>query len=88
MTYDTKKVLERYSQLEAIPEGEPEQSDCPLLNGEQPGADPTCPLDGCRSCCVGAVEVVRRVHAQAELENRELTLADTQTRAVEIAREK
>jgi len=89
MAYDTKKVIERYAQIEAIPEGEPEQSDCPLINGDQPGSDPMCPLEGCRSCCVGAVEVVRQVHAQqVELETCELTLADTLTRASDIQREK
>jgi len=89
MAYDTKKVIERYAQIEAIPEGVPEQSDCPLISGEQPGSDPMCPLEGCRSCCVGAVEVVRQVHAQqVELETCELTLADTLTRASDIQREK
>lgn len=90
MTYDTKAVIERYTQLATLPEGEPETSDCPVLNGQPaiPG-QPTCPLDGCRSCCVGAVEVVRRVYTQqVQLEERELTLEDTLSRAREIERAK
>ena len=89
MTYDTQSVLDRYAQLEALPEEEPEHSDCPVLNGGPATPEPTCPLDGCRSCCVGAVEVVRQVYArQVELENRELTLEDTLTRAHEIEKTK
>ena len=89
MKYDTQSVLDRYAQLEALPEGEPEHSDCPVLNGGPAEPQPTCPLDGCRSCCVGAVEVVRKVYTQqVELENRELTLEDTLTRAREIEKQK
>jgi hypothetical protein len=89
MTYDIKSVLDRYAELEALPEGEPDQSDCPVLNQGQGTPQPTCPLDGCRSCCVGAVEVVRRVYTQqVELENRELTFEDTLTRARDIEGQK
>jgi hypothetical protein len=88
VTYDTKSVLERYAQLDSLPEGEPEGSDCPVLNGKPAIAgQPTCPLDGCRSCCVGAVEVVRRVYThQVQLDSQELTLEDTLTRARDIER--
>ncbi|GEM_PF-2246380 len=88
MIYDTKAVLDRYAQLESLAEGEPAESDCPVLNGEPAGpGQPTCPLDGCRSCCVGAVEVVRQVYSrQVQLDSRELTLEDTLTRARDIER--
>ncbi len=89
MTYDTKSLLERYAELECLPEGEPEQSDCPVLGGGPAVPQPTCPLDGCRSCCVGAVEVVRRVYTQqVEFDSRELTFEDTLTRARDIERQK
>lgn len=90
MTYDTKAVIDRYAQLAALPEGEPEASDCPVLNGQPaiPG-QPTCPLDGCRSCCVGAVEVVRRVYSQqVQLEEHGVMLKDTLSQAREIERAK
>ena len=89
MAYDTKTVLDRYRQLQNIPEGEPSESDCPLLNEGACDPDSICALDDCRSCCVGVVEVVRRVHTQqVELEKRAVTFDDMLTKANALERDK
>ena len=89
MAYDTKTVLDRYQQLQNLPEGEPSESDCPVLNQGVRSPDSTCSLDDCRSCCVGVVEVVRRVHAQqVEIEKRAVTFDDVLTQASALERNK
>jgi hypothetical protein len=89
VAYDTKTVLDRYQQLEDLPEGEPSESDCAILNKGTCSTGSTCLLDDCRSCCVGVVEVVRRVHAQqVEIEKRAVTFDDMLTQASALERHK
>lgn len=85
MTYDTKTVLSRYQQLQDLPDGESEAGPCPALREAGQAEDASCMLGDCRNCCLGVVEVVRRVHAhQVDLEPKELTLSDTLTQAHEL----
>ena len=88
MAYDVKTVLDRYQRLEDLPDGEPSESDCPVLNKDTCSTSSTCLLDDCRSCCVGVVEVVRRVHAQqVVIEKREVTFDDVLTQSGTLERD-
>jgi hypothetical protein len=64
VAYDTKTVLDRYKQMQSLPEGEADESTCPLIRGSTPEATLGCESDGCQSCCVGIVEVLRQFNEQ------------------------
>lgn len=67
MVYDTKTVLDRYKQIQSLPEGEAEESCCPLIKGSTPTATLGCEPGGCQSCCVGIVESLRQFSEQPAL---------------------
>jgi hypothetical protein len=82
VTYDAKTVLERYKQLQDLPDGEPDDSECGMLRNPSGTTESSCSGANCRSCCVGLVEVMRQVHAQqVELEHREVAFSDMLTQA-------
>jgi hypothetical protein len=60
MVYDTKTVLTRYQQIQDLPEGEADESTCPLAGDSRPLHAIGCEPGGCQSCCLGVVEIVRR----------------------------
>jgi hypothetical protein len=66
MVYDTKTVLERYKQIQDLPEGEADESTCPLAGGSRPLQTAGCEPGGCQTCCLGVVEIVRRYNEQVE----------------------
>ena len=84
MKYDMKTVLDRYKQIQDLPEGEANESSCPLTQGEILG----CEQDGCQNCCVGVVEIVRRYNEQhAEPEAASVVIEDTRTAANRFSQE-
>ncbi len=66
MVYDTKAVLDRYKQIMALPEGEADESTCPLAGGPRPLQTVGCEPGGCQTCCLGVVEIVRRYNEQRD----------------------
>ena len=62
MVYDTKTVLGRYKQIEDLPEGEADESSCPLAGDSRQLRALGCEPGGCQNCCLGVVEIVRRYH--------------------------
>jgi len=80
MVYDTKTVLDRYKQIQGLPEGETDESTCPLVDGSQPIQTAGCEPGGCQACCVGVVEIVRAYNEQhAEPETSSVVIEDTRT---------
>ena len=68
MVYDTKTVLDRYKQIQDLPEGEASESTCPLADDSAPHQAAGCEPGGCQSCCLGVVEIVRRYNETLETE--------------------
>ena len=88
MVYDTKTVLDRYKQIQHLPEGEADESSCPLVDGSPPIQTVGCEPGGCQTCCVGVVEIVRRYNEQhAEPEAAPVMIEDTCTAANRYSRE-
>ena len=88
MVYDTKTVLDRYKQIQDLPEGEADESTCPLVNCSPPIQTAGCEPGGCQTCCVGVVEIVRRYNERhAEPEAASVVIEDTCTAANRFSRE-
>jgi len=88
MVYDTKTVLDRYKQIQDLPEGEAAESTCPLVDGSLPMQTAGCQPGGCQTCCVGVVEIVRRYNDQhAESEAASVVIEDTRTAANRFSQE-
>ena len=88
MVYDTRTVLERYRQLQDLPEGELDESLCPLAQGAPAAEAVSCAPGGCQSCCLGVIEVVKQYSEQkVALEKRPVQIQDTQTLAEQLGRE-
>ena len=83
-----KTVLDRYKQIQDLPEGEANESSCPLTQGEISLETLGCEPGGCQTCCVGVVEIVRRYNEQhAEPEAASVVIEDTRTAANRFSQE-
>jgi len=80
MVYDTKTVLARYKHTQDLPEGEADESACPLVGGSLRLKTLGCEPGGCQTCCLGVVEIVRRYNERcADVEAK--AESDTTTRS-------
>jgi hypothetical protein len=85
MVYDTKTVLDRYKQIQDLPEGETDESTCSLANNSPPAQTAGCEPGGCQTCCLGVVEIVRRHNDQVEAET--IVIEDSRIASERCSRE-